>query len=642
MQINKETITDLLEKIPSKLDRNFTIDQKIDLSDDFGIPNFEQNNRVIHNKSDYILYQLNQNISDYLIKLWYHIDDQVISEPKIAGPDFVIDCKTIYQSNPELNFSEFIKKLSQDILWYEDKLISKIVSQGIFVNIYVSDYYISSLIWQVRSYRWSFGNINIWYKNQKWIVEYSSPNMAKSMSMWHFRNTIIWDIISNLTKSVWVDTILRNYLWDWWTPFGKFIYSLYCQYEQNHDIVTKILDDPTVMMGKIYADYKDIGISDKDDHARKIFSLLEKWDKDLFELWKIIRQLTLQDFAITYDKLWVSFDTYLGEYFATTLSWDIIVDLKWSDYAVESDWAYVVRFKKTDDTLKREPLKSSQQADFNPDTDQVLVVSKSWDNTLYATRDLAMCKFRSQQLWADKMIYVVWSEQRVYFEQIISLATYLWYIRNDQMVHLGYGLYMQDGKKMSTRKWTVFRVMELIDEISDKIWLSFEDRIDKDTADKLAISTLIFNDIKWDLINDVNFDIGSITKLNWDNGIYLQYTYTRIMTLINKIKESFDIDNDLYGDDQISSFDQLEKTIISKLWLLPSKISTSLINYKPHILAQYTLELAWLVNKRYSKSPKIVDLEKNIAIQKLMFLDSVTIVFEKIFDIFWFSKIEKM
>lgn len=615
--------------------------EKTDLSSDFEIPKFEYNSAVIYNKSDYILYILNYNITEYLIWLGYTINDQVISEPKIAGPDFVIDCKAIYSSNPWSVFGEFIKKLSIDLWWYEDKLISKIISQGIFVNIYLSDEYIMTVLKQINHYGSAFGNINLWDQGKKWIIEYSSPNMAKSMSIWHFRNTIIWHIISNLAKSTWVDTILWNYLWDWGTPFGKFIYSLYHQYQQDSDIVSKILVDPTVMMGKIYADYKDIETPDKDDQARKIFSLLENWDKDIFELWKIIRYLTLQDFATTYDKLWVSFDTYLGESFATTLTWDIMIDLKWSDYLVESDWAYIIRFKKSDNLLKWKPLSSVEQDSFDPDSDQVLVVSKSGDNTLYATRDLAICKFRSNKLWAEKMIYVVWSEQRVYFEQIIALATYLWYIKQDQMIYLWYGLYMKDGKKMSTRKWTVFRTMELIEEISDKIKSAFEGRIDDRTSDDLAISALIFNDIKWDINNDVNFDLEAITKLNWDNGIYLQYTYTRIATLVDKIKQNYNFE-DIVEDKQIITFDPLEKEMISKLSLLPAKISISLTNYKPHLLAQYILEIAWLVNKRYSESPKIIDLEKDVVKQKLLFLQSIMIVFGKVFDIFGFAKIEKM
>ena len=641
MSVDKKQIIDLLQKIPSKLDQDFVIQQTTNLSNEVQIPIFQNNDSLIYNKSDYILYTLDKNISDHLISHWYNIPHQVISEPKIAWPDFVIDCKAIYQSNPWLPFGDFIKKLSNDISWYENKLISEISSQWIFINIYVSDDYILSAIKQILSYSSSFWNIDLWYRGEKWIIEYSSPNMAKSMSIWHFRNTIIWHIISNLSKTTWVDYILWNYLWDRGTPFGKFIFTLYHKYQDDPGIIDDIFADPTVQMGKIYADFKDLEVEDKDDKARKIFALLEKWDSDILSLWQIIRHLTLQDFSVTYDKLGIWFDTYLGESFATTLSWWIIEDMKEKDLIVESDGAYIVKFKKTDDNLKWKPLTSAQQADFDPDTDQVLVVSKSWDNTLYATRDLAICKFRSRVLGADKMVYVVWSEQRVYFEQIISLAIHLWYIKDDQMVHLWYGLYMQDGKKMSTRKGTVFRAMELIQEISEKIQTAFEGRIDDNVSEKLAISALIFNDIKWDIIHDVNFDLEAITRLNGDNGIYLQYTYTRIITLIDKISQ-MDWHISIYEDIKIDKLDKLEKNIISKLALLPSKISNSLYNYKPHLLAQYALELTWLVNKRYSESPKIIDLDIYDRQQKLIFLDVIKLVLEKVFDIFGFPKIERM
>ena len=57
--------------------------------------------------------------------------------------------------------------------------------------------------------------------------------------------------------------------------------------------------------------------------------------------------------------------------------------------------------------------------------DQVLVFAKSDGSTLYAPRDLSLLKYRSQVIQADNMIYVVGSEQSVYFQQIIALGVYL-------------------------------------------------------------------------------------------------------------------------------------------------------------------------------------------------------------------------
>lgn len=644
MEINKEHIIILLNKIWARFgSKDFAINKKTQATDLFDKPKFFENRSYIHNKLDYVFYKLDKDISDYLISLWYNISHQVISEPKISWPDLVIDCKSIYESNKSLSFGDFIKKLGEDIRWFKNNKIKDIVNQWVFINIYLSWDYISEVIEEVLEYNDSFGNIDMWYLHQKWIVEYSSPNIAKSMSMGHFRNTIIWQFFSNLVETVGVDTLRRNYLGDRGTPFGKFIFSLYHKHIQDSSIIDQILLDPTVVMWKIYTDYKDIDIVDKDDKARVIFSLLEKWDSEISELWQIVRELTLKDFEQTYKKLNINFDTYLWESFSTTLAWDIVEELKDTWYLIYSDGAYIIKFKKIEDGLKFRPLKASEESQFDPDIDQVLVISKSNDDTLYATRDLAMCKWRSQVLWADKMIYVVWSEQRVYFEQIISLATYMGYIRKDQMIHLGYGLYMQDGKKMSTRKGTVFRTIELIQEINDKIWTIFESRIDEDTSEKLAISTLIFNDTKWDILNDVNFDLDAITKLNGDNGIYIQYTYTRLLSLLQKLKSALKADdkNISINKDRFDYID-IEKDIIFKLSLLPNKIIHCVQNYKTHILAQYILDIAWLSNRWYSETPKIIDLWEEDMRSKYLFLNSVITVFEKIFTIFWFEKIDKM
>ena len=117
----------------------------------------------------------------------------------------------------------------------------------------------------------------------------------------------------------------------------------------------------------------------------------------------------------------------------------------------------------------------------------------------------------------EYMIYVVGSEQSAYFQQIICLAEYMGYIKPQAMKHLGYGLYLQDGKKMSSRKGGVFRTIELIDEIANAIEAQFENS-DHEQAQKLAISALIINDTKGDISKDVNLDIPTMTKMNGDTG----------------------------------------------------------------------------------------------------------------------------
>src|SRR5262249_24258986 len=58
---------------------------------------------------------------------------------------------------------------------------------------------------------------------QRVIIDYSSPNVAKSMHIGHIRSTIIGDAIKRTLRAVGYEVVADNHLGDWGTQFGKLI-----------------------------------------------------------------------------------------------------------------------------------------------------------------------------------------------------------------------------------------------------------------------------------------------------------------------------------------------------------------------------------------------------------------------------------
>ena len=106
-------------------------------------------------------------------------------------------------------------------------------------------------------------------------MEYSSPNMAKSMTIGHFRNSIIGQIMYNIIRQTGCEFMNWNYVGDRGTAFGKFVTILQYKYLQDPTIIDDITSSPQAHMGVVYAEFKTCPREHKEEIARKIVTLME-------------------------------------------------------------------------------------------------------------------------------------------------------------------------------------------------------------------------------------------------------------------------------------------------------------------------------------------------------------------------------
>src|SRR5919109_4443151 len=79
------------------------------------------------------------------------------------------------------------------------------------------------------------------------VIDYSSPNVAKPMHVGHLRSTIIGDAIARLLRFLGHTVIADNHLGDWGTQFGMLIYGY-----KHHRDEPALQADPVREMVRLY------------------------------------------------------------------------------------------------------------------------------------------------------------------------------------------------------------------------------------------------------------------------------------------------------------------------------------------------------------------------------------------------------
>jgi len=436
------------------------------------------------------------------------------------------------------------------------------------------------------------------------IVDFSSPNIAKPMSVGHLRSTTIGDSLSRIYRFLGYKVIGDNHLGDWGTQFGKIIVAY-----KKWGHPERLEKSPIEELLRLYVKFHEETDIDKtlEDQARLAFKKLEDGDKEYLGLWKRFTELSTREFSKTYKLLGVKFDIVQGESFYDKMAKDVI-----------------------EEALRKKVAKWSQHAlIIDMENQTPLLIRKSDEATLYSTRDLATINYRVKKFAPERILYVIGSEQKSYLEQVFTAAQKLGYIKPEQksrLLHVSFGMISLPEGKMSTRKGRVVMLDHVIKEVIDlaeKTILiknpELNDR--KNIAKDVGIGALKYADLSRDRIKDVKFDWDEILSFEGDTGPYIQYTHARACSILRKGK----IKAPPKRFDASLLKDAKERAIIRKLVEFPETINRAADDCKPHYIANYVYSLATLFNEFYQSIP-VLKAKKGVRDARLALVMAVKIV----------------
>lgn len=412
-------------------------------------------------------------------------------------------------------------------------------------------------------------------KNGKTVlIDYSSPNIAKSFSVGHLRSTVIGNALKLIYQKNGFDVVGINHLGDWGTQFGKMIVA----YKKwgNKEILEK---NPIAELQKLYVKFHDEEANDPtlEQQGRDAFLKLEQNDPEYTELWQYFRDESLKEFMDMYDLLDVTFDSFNGEAFYNDKMDRVVDELEAKGLLKEDQGALVVHVGEN----------------------QPPVLIKRTDGaTLYATRDLAALLYRKDTYNFDKMLYVVGNEQKLHFDNLKKVTDLMGY--NFDIQHINFGLVLQDGKKMSTRSGKFTKLMDVIDQAVNDAKLAIETKNPNlkhkdEVAKAVGVGAVIFNDLKNERHLDIDFNLENMVKFEGQTGPYLQYAIVRIYSILKQIQFDFTkINKEIYKEDVYFN-------LIKVLDQFPNTIERACQDNTPSTIARYLLTLSQEFNSFYAK-----------------------------------------
>ena len=421
------------------------------------------------------------------------------------------------------------------------------------------------------------------------VVDYSGPNVAKELHAGHLRATVVGDSIVRVMEYLGHTVIRAAHLGDWGTQFGMLI-------EHALDIGEQATAKQ-LAAGEFTAFYQAARAKfDAErafaDRSRQRVVELQSGDEQSLRLWQTLVGDSMEYLRDVYARLGVTLtDADMDpESFYNPMLAGICTELAGKGIAVISDGAlcaFPPGFTGRDDR----PVP--------------LMLRKSDGGYGYASTDVAAIRYRLIDLHADRIIYVVGSEQHQHLEMVFAVAAMAgWLTARATAEHAVIGLMTgPGGARLRTRSGGQITLVSLIDEAVERAGEVIQDRYDDpefrhQIAEPVGVGALKYGDLSVARNTSYVLDFDRLLALTGNTGPYLQYATARIRSIFHKGGRSPDA-----AAGPILLAEPAERALALRLLSFGRAVQDVAVAAEPHKLAAYLFEVASAFTTFYEQCP---------------------------------------
>lgn len=441
---------------------------------------------------------------------------------------------------------------------------------------------------------------------KKLIIDFSSPNVAKSMHVGHIRSTILGDALARIAEFLGHSVVRDNHIGDWGTQFGMLLVGW--KTDLNRDALAA---DPISEMERLY---KKISAQCREDEAvqkaaRSELVNLQAGDEENLAIWREMIRLSQAQFDSIYSRLGIRFDVTLGESFYNPWLKDVVTDLVARGIARESDGALCVF---TDGSVpdKEDPFRVQKDGEW---ADIPAIVQKEDGAANYTTTDLATLQYRLDTWAPDEIVYVTDGRQQLHFRQFFTIFR-RWKgdaVSGVRLAHVWFGTILgEDNKPFKTRSGETIKLKDLIDEAEERAFslvseknptLAESER--REIARIVGLGAIKYADLLPARQSDYVFSWDRMLSFQGNTAPYLQYSSVRIRSIFRKLDAPFT------PPETITLTEPAEITLAKKLQQFGEILPLVLDEFRPNLLANYLFELAGAFHSFFEACPVLKSAE---------------------------------
>ncbi len=485
------------------------------------------------------------------------------------------------KTNPKVLAEKIVEEINKNL----PKEVSKVEAAGAgFINFYLAKEFFAESVKEIIQNE-DFGKNEI-LKGKKIMVEYTDPNPFKPFHIGHLMTNAIGESIARIVGYSGANTIRANYQGDVGLHVAKAIWGLQKKglpeeglstIEKSNYIgesytegATKYEDDPEIK--------KEIDVINK-----KVY---DKGDEEVNKIYDWGFKITMDAFEELYKMLGTKFEHYFLESQMAPLGAKIVKE-NIGKVFTESDGAVVFKAEEHDPKLHT----------------RVFITSQGLPT--YETKELGLTQTKFEKENPDLSIVITAIEQGDYMRVVQKALSLIHPDYESRMKHITHGMMRFASGKMSSRKGNVITGESLIRDtcalIQEKIKdRDFNEEDRKEVATSVGVAAIKYSILRQATGGDIIYDVEKSISFEGDSGPYLQYSYARANSLVEKAK----VENVKKDAVLIDGWETIE--LERMLYRFDEVVERSAQEFEPHYIANYLIDLARSYNAYYGNN-KIID-----------------------------------